>query len=93
MEGYPCLLSSGALNSPVRHRIATVACLVRDRLPNQAHSTVAPRGWLAHQTQFGAHRTVRCTHPTVGASHVSRADRTDDRWRWRSWLTGQSGEL
>jgi hypothetical protein len=49
MEGYPCLLSSGAPNSPVHHRIATVACLVRDRLPNQAHPTVAPRGWLHYK--------------------------------------------
>jgi hypothetical protein len=28
MEGYSCLLSSGAPDSPVRHRTATVACLV-----------------------------------------------------------------
>jgi hypothetical protein len=62
------------------------SCPVRDLLPNQAHPTVAPQGWLAH-------RTVRCTQPTVGASHVSRADRVDDRWRWRSWLTRQSGEF
>jgi hypothetical protein len=68
MEGYPCLLSSGALDSPVRHRIATVACPVRDFLPNQAQPTVAPRGRLAHRTVFGAHWTVRCTQPTVGAA-------------------------
>jgi hypothetical protein len=64
---------------------------VRDLLPNQTHPTVAPRGWLAHRTLSGVHRTVRCTQSTVGASHVSRADRADDRWRWRSWLTRQSG--
>jgi hypothetical protein len=71
---------------------------VRDLLPNQTHPTVAPRGWLAHRTLSGAHRTlsgahrtVRCTQQIVRASHVSRADRADDRWRWRSWLTGQSG--
>jgi hypothetical protein len=28
----------------------------------------------------GAHRTVWCTQPTVGASHVSCVDRADDRW-------------
>jgi hypothetical protein len=28
MECYPCLLSSGAPDSPVRHRTATVACPV-----------------------------------------------------------------
>jgi hypothetical protein len=51
---------------------------VRDRLPNQVHPTIAPRGWLAHRTLSGAYRTVRCTQPTVGASHVSRTDRADD---------------
>jgi hypothetical protein len=38
----------------------------------------------------GAPDTVWCTQPTVGASHVSRADCADDRCRWRRWLTGQS---
>jgi hypothetical protein len=66
---------------------------VRDLLPNQAHLTFAPWGWLAHQTLSGAHRTVRYTQPTIGASHVVRADRADDHWRWHSWLTGQSGEF
>jgi hypothetical protein len=60
------------------------SCPVCDLLPYRVQPTVAPRGWLAH-------RTVRCTQPTVGASHVSRADRADDRWRWRRWFTGQSG--
>jgi hypothetical protein len=32
MEGYPCLLSSGTPDSPVRHRTSLVACLVRDLL-------------------------------------------------------------
>jgi hypothetical protein len=90
MEGYPCFLSSGAPDSPVRHRTATVACPVRDFLPNRAQPTVAPPGQMAHQTLSGAHRTVRCTHSTVGASHVSHVDRAVDRWCWRRWLTGQS---
>jgi hypothetical protein len=41
----------------------------------------------------GAPDIVRCTQPTVGASHVSRVDRADDRCRWHRWLTGQFGEL
>jgi hypothetical protein len=45
---------------------------VRDLLPYLAHPTIAPWGWLVH-------RTVRCTQPTVGASHMSRVDRTNDR--------------
>jgi hypothetical protein len=62
------------------------SCPVRDLLPNMVQPTVAPWGWLVH-------RTVRCTQPTVGASHVLRADRADDRYRWRHWLTGQSDEF
>jgi hypothetical protein len=33
---------------------------VRDLLPNMAQPTVADSWQLAHQTLFGAHRTVRC---------------------------------
>jgi hypothetical protein len=46
---------------------------VRDLLPYLVQSTVGPRDRLAH-------RTVRCAQPTVGADHVSRVDRADDRW-------------
>jgi hypothetical protein len=62
-------------------------------LPNQAQMIVAALGPLAHQTLSGAHRTVRCPPPTVGAATrrpqilrltVGVGDR---------WLTGQSGEL
>jgi hypothetical protein len=68
MEGYPCLLSCGTPDSQVRHRTATVACPVRDFIPNRAQSTVAPQSRLAHRTLSGAHRTVRCTQPTVRAA-------------------------
>jgi hypothetical protein len=44
MEGYPCLLSSGAPDSPVRHRIGPVDGPVHDLLPNLAYPTVAPLG-------------------------------------------------
>jgi hypothetical protein len=54
--------------SPVRHLTATVVCPVRDFLPNRALSTVAAPGSLAHRTLSGAHRTVRCPLPTVGAA-------------------------
>jgi hypothetical protein len=39
----------------------------------------------------GAPNTIRCTQPTVGAGHVSRVDRVDNRCHWHRWLTGQSG--
>jgi hypothetical protein len=63
------------------------SCPVRDLLPYRSHPTVAPQDRMAHRTPFGAHWTVRCTQPTVGASHMSRADHVDDRCRWRRWLT------
>jgi hypothetical protein len=59
--------------------------------PKIAQLTVAELESLAHRTLSGAHRTVRCPLPTVGAatrrarialSTVGAVDR---------WLTGQSG--
>jgi hypothetical protein len=59
-----------------------------DLLPNLAQPTVATPGCLAHRTLSGAHRTVRCPRPTVGAGHAVPVDCATDRW-----LTRQSGEL
>jgi hypothetical protein len=67
------------------------SCPVHDCLPNQAHPTVGPRGWLAHRTLSGEHRTVWCPHPTVAAGHTSPADCAADRGAGDRWLTGQSG--
>jgi hypothetical protein len=67
------------------------SCPVRDLLPFLAHPTVADSWQLAYRTLSGAHRTVRCPLPTVGAptrrawialSTVGAVDR---------WITGQSG--
>jgi hypothetical protein len=76
------------------------SCPVHDLLPYRAQPTVTPRDWLAHRTLSGAHRTVRCIQPTVGAGHVSRVDRADDRWplaqladRTVRCTTEQSGEF
>jgi hypothetical protein len=62
-----------------------------DLLPKLAQSTVADLEPLAHQTQSGAHRTIRCSHLTVGSAtrHMRIARPTvgpTDRW-----LIGQSG--
>jgi hypothetical protein len=46
---------------------------VCDLLPNRVQPTIGPSGQMAH-------RTVRCTQPTVGPGHVSRGDRAVDRW-------------
>jgi hypothetical protein len=69
------------------------SCPVHDCLPNKAQSTIAASGPMAHRTQSGAHRTVQCPLPTVGASHASPADCVADRCAGDRWLTGQSGEL
>jgi hypothetical protein len=65
LERHPCLLSSGTPDSPVRHQTATVACPVRDCLPNRAQSTVAAPGPLAHQT-------VRCPYRPLELPRVAR---------------------
>jgi hypothetical protein len=91
LEGHPCLLSSGAPDSPVRHRTATVACPVRDFLPNRAQSTVAALGPLVHRTLSGAHWTVRCPLPTVGATICRTKIAQPAVGAGDRWLTGQSG--
>jgi hypothetical protein len=78
-EGNSCLLSTGALDSPVHHRTLSGA----DLFPSLAKPTVGALEPLAHRTLSGAHRTVRCPLPTVGFGHVSRADRAADRWPGR----------
>jgi hypothetical protein len=91
LEGHRCLLSSGALDSPVRHRTTTVACPVRDCLPNRPQLTVAALGPLAHRTLSGAHRTVRCPLPTVGAATRRPQISRPTIGAGNRWLTGQSG--
>jgi hypothetical protein len=91
LEGHPCLLLSGAPESPVRHWTSIVDCPVRDCLPNRAQSTVAAPSPLVHRTLYGAHRIVQCPLPSVGAAtrrpQISRPTvGAGDRW-----LTGQSG--
>jgi hypothetical protein len=53
------------------------SCPVLDFFPYREQPTVGPWDRLAHRTLSGAHRTVWCTQPTVGASN--------------RWLTRQSG--
>jgi hypothetical protein len=91
MEGYSCLLPSGALDSPVRHRIGPVACPVRDLLPCRAHPTVESAVSLAHRTLSGTHQTVRCPQPTVGSAMCHAQISLPTVGRGRRWLTGQSG--
>jgi hypothetical protein len=67
------------------------SCPVRDFLPFLVQPTVATSGWLAHRTLSGAHRTVQCPLPTVGAGHASPADLAANRCTGCRWLIGQSG--
>jgi hypothetical protein len=69
------------------------SCPVRNLLPFLAHPTVVASGPLAHRTLSGAHRTVWCPLPTVGAGHASPADCVANRCAGDRWLTRQSGEL
>jgi hypothetical protein len=62
-----------------------------DLLPILAQTTVADSWQLAHRTQSGAHRTVRCPMPTIGVGHASLVDCAADRCAGDRWLTGQSG--
>jgi hypothetical protein len=89
-----CTGQSGA--PPDRH----CSCPVRVLLPFLAQMTIAALGPSAHQTLSGAHRTVRCTLPTIGAAtrcpRIARP--TVGRWRPLAHrtvrcTTGQSGEL
>jgi hypothetical protein len=75
----------------VAHRTGPVACPVHDLLAKQAQLTVGATFDLAHRTQSGAHRTVRCANyplaqatrrPLLALRTVGAVDR---------WLTGQSG--
>jgi hypothetical protein len=59
-----------------------------DLLPFLTQTTVAPRRRLAHLTLSGAHRTVRCPLPTIGAGHVSPAVFAVDHCVVDHWLTG-----
>jgi hypothetical protein len=68
-------------------------CPVLDLLPFLAKPTVGSLVPLAHQTLSGAHRTVRCDHPTVGSTtcHLLIAQMTIGHGR--HWLNGQSDEF
>jgi hypothetical protein len=59
-----------------------------DLFPFLTQSTIATPGWMAHRTLSGAHRTVRCPLPTVGAGHASPTDCAADRCAGERWLTG-----
>jgi hypothetical protein len=88
--GRPKLPSVGwRTRQPGVPPVSYCSCPVPDSLPNWAQPTVANWWQLVHRTLSGAHRTVRCPLPTVGASHTSPADLADDRCAGGRWLTGE----
>jgi hypothetical protein len=64
---------------------------VHDFLPYREQPIVGPPGSLAHRTLSGAHRTVRCDHPTVGSATCRLLIVQTTIGRGHLWLTGQSG--
>jgi hypothetical protein len=78
LEGHPCLLSSGAPDSPVH----TGHCPVPDFFLNRRSRPLPTVADLAH-------RTVRCTPDSPvppsdrWPDHVSRADSAAERWLGR----------
>jgi hypothetical protein len=66
------------------------SCPVRDLLPFQANPTVADLWQLAHRTLSGAHRTVWCPLPTVGAPTRRAKIAQPTVGAVDRWLTGQS---
>jgi hypothetical protein len=58
-----------------------------DLFPILAQTTVADSWQLAHRTLSGAHWTVRCPLPIVGAGHASPVDCVVDRCAGGRWLT------
>jgi hypothetical protein len=89
-----CTRQSGA--PPDSH----CSCPVRDRLPNQAHPTVGPRGRLAHRTLSSvpnrpllrATRHLQIARPTVALATVGSPD-SPVHHRTVRCTTGQSGQL
>jgi hypothetical protein len=65
---------------------------VLDFFPYEEQPTVGPRDRLAHRTLSGAHRTVRCAQPTVGATTCRTKIARPTVGAGGRWLTGQSGE-
>jgi hypothetical protein len=66
------------------------SCPVLDFFPYREQPTVGPRGRLAHQTQSGAHRTVQCAQPTVGATTCHAKIVWPTVGAGDRWLIGQS---
>jgi hypothetical protein len=62
-----------------------------DLLPKMAQPTVAELRQLAHRSLSGAHRTVRCPLPTVGAPTCRAWIARPTVGAVDRWLTGQSG--
>jgi hypothetical protein len=67
------------------------SCPVLDFFPYEEQPTVGPRDRLVHRTLSGAHRTVWCAQPTVGATTCRTKIARPTVGGGGRWLTRQSG--
>jgi hypothetical protein len=67
------------------------SCPVLDFFPYGEQPTAGPRDRLAHRTLSGAHRTVQCAQPIVGATMCRAKIAWPTVGAGDRWLTGQSG--
>jgi hypothetical protein len=67
------------------------SCPMLDFFPYGEQPTVGPWNWLAHRTLSGAHWTVRCAQPTVGATTRRAKIAWSTIGAGDHWFTGQSG--
>jgi hypothetical protein len=67
------------------------SCPVLDFFPNEEQPTVGPRDRLAHRTLSGAHQTVQCAQPTIGATMCRAKIARPTVGASDRWLAGQSG--
>jgi hypothetical protein len=80
--------NSGLVGAP-----DTVRCTPDSPVPpaDRWRGPCVARGLRGRPLVSGAHRTVRCPQPIVGAGHASPADCAADRCAGGRWLTGQFG--
>jgi hypothetical protein len=89
LESQNCLLFVGAPDSPVHPPDSE-----QSQFPSfPGEADLCSHDPLSTPDSPVTQRIVRCGLLNVGAGHMLPTDCAADRWRWRSWLTGQSGKF
>jgi hypothetical protein len=91
LEGYSCLLSSGAPDSPVHHRTATVTvrCAISFHI-GRSRPLGLGTGWRTGHCPVHTEQSGVPNRPLARATCRALIARTTVGC-WRRWLTGQSG--